>query len=84
MTWVISAGVVVLFSAISFSAGYALGREVGRTEANGGMGSMVGKSGSSGPFASASASVGCGKEAVKGGINRLRWGTSGGGVSVYS
>lgn len=33
MTWVLSAGVVVLFSAISFSAGYALGREVGRVEA---------------------------------------------------
>lgn len=84
MTWVISAGVVVLLSAISFSAGYALGREVGRTEANGGMGSVVGGSGSSGPFASASASVGCGKEAVKGGINRLRWGTSSAGVSVCS
>ena len=33
MTWVVGAGVVVLFSAISFSAGYALGREVGRVEA---------------------------------------------------
>ena len=33
MTWVVSAGVVVLFSAISFSAGYAIGREVGRVEA---------------------------------------------------
>ncbi|KAL1963397.1 hypothetical protein VTN77DRAFT_8413 [Rasamsonia byssochlamydoides] len=44
MTWVISAGVVVLFSAISFSAGYALGREVGRTEASaaGEMPSKVG------------------------------------------
>lgn len=36
MTWVVSAGVVVLFSAISFSAGYAIGREVGRVEATGG------------------------------------------------
>lgn len=36
MTWVVSAGVVVLFSAISFSAGYAIGREVGRVEAAGG------------------------------------------------
>lgn len=33
MTWVVSAGVVVLFGAISFSAGYAIGREVGRMEA---------------------------------------------------
>lgn len=43
MTWVVSAGVVVLFSAISFSAGYTIGREVGRMEAGmaprqGGMG----------------------------------------------
>ncbi|KAL1985265.1 hypothetical protein VTN96DRAFT_8064 [Rasamsonia emersonii] len=84
MTWVISAGVVVLFSAISFSAGYALGREVGRTEANGGMGSVLGGSGSD-PFSSAKASVGCGKEAVKGGLKRLRWGAAGGsGVSIYN
>ncbi|KAI9851342.1 MAG: hypothetical protein M1830_006903, partial [Pleopsidium flavum] len=27
MTWVVSAGVVILFSAISFSAGYAMGKE---------------------------------------------------------
>lgn len=32
MTWFISAGVVLVFSAISFSAGYAWGREVGRIE----------------------------------------------------
>ena len=37
-TWVVSAGVLVLFSAISFSAGYALGKEVGRVEAMGGGG----------------------------------------------
>lgn len=35
MTWVVGAGVVVLFSAISFSAGYALGKEMGRVEALG-------------------------------------------------
>lgn len=29
-TWVVGAGVLVLFSAISFTAGYALGKEVGR------------------------------------------------------
>ncbi|MCJ1280871.1 hypothetical protein MMC26_000188 [Xylographa opegraphella] len=40
MTWVVSAGVVVLFSAISFSAGFAYGKEVGRLEmaGNGGGG----------------------------------------------
>lgn len=32
MTWMISAGVVLVFSAISFSAGYAWGKEVGRLE----------------------------------------------------
>lgn len=32
MTWMISAGVVLVFSAISFSAGYAWGKEVGRVE----------------------------------------------------
>lgn len=36
MTWLVSAGVVVMFSALSFSAGYAFGKEVGRAEA--GMG----------------------------------------------
>ena len=37
MTWFISAGVVLVFSAISFSAGYAWGKEVGRYEAQMGM-----------------------------------------------
>ncbi|KAJ9658269.1 hypothetical protein H2198_003842 [Neophaeococcomyces mojaviensis] len=32
MTWFVSAGVVLVFSAISFSAGYVWGREVGRFE----------------------------------------------------
>lgn len=34
-TWVVGAGVLVLLSAISFSAGYALGKEVGRVDAMG-------------------------------------------------
>ena len=32
LTWVVSAGVVVALSAISFSAGYAVGKEAGRIE----------------------------------------------------
>lgn len=32
LTWVVSAGVVVVLSAISFSAGYSIGREAGRVE----------------------------------------------------
>ncbi|KAJ5288601.1 hypothetical protein N7478_001631 [Penicillium angulare] len=69
MTWVISAGVVVLFSAISFSAGYMIGREVGRTE----MGIM------DGGVPAARSSAGCGHEAVRGGLRRLRWGTAAAG-----
>ena len=41
LTWVVSAGVVVLFSAISFSAGYVIGREVGRLESMGGKDGVV-------------------------------------------
>lgn len=41
LTWVVSAGVVVVLSAISFSAGYSLGREAGRLEAEGFGGGLV-------------------------------------------
>lgn len=63
-TWVVSAGVVVLVSALSFSAGYVVGNEAGYAEAMGQMGG-VGTEASS-----------CGKEAVRGtglGLRRLRW-----------
>ncbi|KAJ5162279.1 hypothetical protein N7492_007671 [Penicillium capsulatum] len=70
MTWVISAGVVVLFSAISFSAGYMLGREIGKAE----MG-IMGDGNVPGPRSSAA----CGQEAVRGGLKRLRWGTAAAG-----
>jgi hypothetical protein len=88
MTWVISAGVVVIFSAISFSAGYALGREVGRTETGqgvcgNGVGGLFGGAGDDG-LASVKAGGGCGKEALKGGLKRFRWisGGAGSGISV--
>ncbi|CAG8023256.1 unnamed protein product [Penicillium salamii] len=71
MTWVISAGVVVLFSAISFSAGYMLGREVGRTE--------VGMMGEGAPVPRPSTS--CGQEAVRGGLRKLRWGSAAAGTA---
>ena len=64
MTWVVSAGVVVLFSAISFSAGYVVGREVGRFEAE----MMAGREG-----------IACGKEVGRG-FKRFRWGGGSGGV----
>jgi len=60
MTWVVSAGVVVLFSVISFSAGYAIGKEVGRLE----TGTINGKDG-----------IVCGKEVGRG-LRKLRWGAS--------
>lgn len=69
MTWVISAGVVVLFSAISFSAGYMIGREVGQAE--------VGMMGDGVPDPRPSAA--CGQEAVRGGLRKLRWGSAAAG-----
>ncbi|KKK21854.1 hypothetical protein ARAM_002884 [Aspergillus rambellii] len=78
MTWVISAGVVVLFSAISFSAGYVLGREVGKLEANTGVGTVLGDN----SLTAGKASAACGQEAVRGGLRRFRWspGSAGSGV----
>ncbi|EFR02189.1 hypothetical protein MGYG_05192 [Nannizzia gypsea CBS 118893] len=83
MTWVISAGVVVLFSAISFSAGYVLGREVGRIESGqtlygNGLGGASEPATSS--FATLKSGAGCGREAVQGGLGRFRW--TGGSVSA--
>ncbi|KAI9676553.1 MAG: hypothetical protein M1817_000712 [Caeruleum heppii] len=71
LTWVVSAGVVVIVSALSFSAGYAMGRDVARAEMSGGMLSTEGVEGGAGA---------CGKEAVRG-LRRFRWGTAS-GVSV--
>ena len=42
MTWVVSASVVVLVSAISFSAGYAMGKEVKGLEMSEAVGGRVG------------------------------------------
>ena len=62
LSWVVSASVVVLVSAIGFSAGYAMGKEAGFAEAT----LIAGDSS-------------CGKEAMKGGLRRLRWSSSGAG-----
>jgi hypothetical protein len=53
-TWVVSVGVVVVFSAISFSAGYSMGKEAGRFEAG-----MPG---------SAEGATACAREAGKSGL----------------
>jgi len=75
LTWVVSAGVVVLVSALSFSAGYVVGKEAGHAEALGQIGAAGSEAGR------------CGKEATAGmkgagsGLRRLRW-TGGSGVRV--
>ncbi|KAF2846798.1 hypothetical protein T440DRAFT_521405 [Plenodomus tracheiphilus IPT5] len=67
LTWVVSAGVVVLVSALSFSAGYVVGKEAGHAEVLGQMGAAGGEAGR------------CGKEAAAGlkgtglGLRKLRW-----------
>ncbi|KXH56558.1 hypothetical protein CSAL01_04113 [Colletotrichum salicis] len=78
LTWVVSAGVVVLVSVVGFGAGYVIGREVGRQEAL-----------SAGVSVNASAvadSSSCGREVIRssgGGLRRLRWG-AGVGRSVVA
>ena len=68
LTWVVSAGVVVLVSVVSFGAGYVIGREVGAQEA-----SVLGAA-SSGTGNATS----CGREIVRstsgGTLRRFRWG----------
>ncbi|KAL5121392.1 hypothetical protein ACEQ8H_000860 [Pleosporales sp. CAS-2024a] len=67
LTWVVSAGVVVLVSALSFSAGYVVGKESSHAEAMAQMGAAGAEAGS------------CAREAassVKGtglGLRKLRW-----------
>lgn len=67
LTWVVSAGVVVLVSALSFSAGYVVGKEASHAEALGQLGGAGGEAGC------------CGKEAAAGlkgtgmGLRKLRW-----------
>ncbi|KAI9798412.1 MAG: hypothetical protein M1833_004806 [Piccolia ochrophora] len=63
LTWVVSAGVVVLVSALSFSAGYAMGREAGMAEVS---------------SLNPPESLQCGKDATRG-LRRLRWSTGGTG-----
>ncbi|KAL2126956.1 hypothetical protein VTI74DRAFT_11558 [Chaetomium olivicolor] len=87
LTWVVSAGVVVLVSVVGFGAGYVIGREVGRQE--GAAGAFTGFGGGS-----ANATAGCGSELVKSGaggggggasagmVRRIRWGGVGKSVAA--
>ncbi|KAH8675677.1 hypothetical protein BX600DRAFT_507897 [Xylariales sp. PMI_506] len=73
LTWVVSAGVVVLVSVVGFGAGYVIGREVGRQETMGSLGvsnasSVVSEGGN------------CGREVIRsssGTLRRFRWGSGG-------
>ncbi|TDZ12717.1 hypothetical protein C8035_v000311 [Colletotrichum spinosum] len=79
LTWVVSAGVVVLVSVVGFGAGYVIGREVGRQEALSAAGAGVNAS-------TVADSSSCGREVIRssgGGLRRLRWG-AGVGRSVVA
>jgi hypothetical protein len=76
LTWVVSAGVVVLVSVVGFGAGYVIGREVGRQEA---MTSLNGTT--------LVDSTSCGREAVRGGtgsLRRFKWGIGGAARAVVA
>ncbi|KAI1390122.1 uncharacterized protein F4822DRAFT_428464 [Hypoxylon trugodes] len=72
LTWVVSAGVVVLVSVVGFGAGYVIGREVGRQETLGGLGAM-------GNASAVSEGSNCGRDVIRTGggtLRRFRWGTA--------
>jgi hypothetical protein len=96
LTWVVSAGVVVLVSVVGFGAGYVIGREVGRQEgvASALTGGGAGAFGAGASNASA-ATAGCGSELVRAGggaagsavsgggtLRRIRWGGVGKSVTA--
>ncbi|PTB67063.1 hypothetical protein BBK36DRAFT_1135253 [Trichoderma citrinoviride] len=68
LTWVVSAGVVVLVSVVGFGAGYVIGREVGRQEGLAAGVSSVNDTASSGRDVIRSSG---------GGLRRFRWGAVG-------
>ncbi|KAI0842980.1 hypothetical protein F5Y06DRAFT_78288 [Hypoxylon sp. FL0890] len=72
LTWVVSAGVVVLVSVVGFGAGYVIGREVGRQETLGSLGAA----GNASALAEGSS---CGRDVIRssgGTLRRFRWGTA--------
>lgn len=68
LTWVVSAGVVVLVSVVGFGAGYVIGREVGRQEGLAASVNSVNETASSGRDVLRSSG---------GGLRRFRWGDVG-------
>ncbi|OIW34489.1 hypothetical protein CONLIGDRAFT_6774 [Coniochaeta ligniaria NRRL 30616] len=78
LTWVVSAGVLVLVSVVGFGAGYVIGREVGRQE---GAAASLGGFGVGGDAAAATAqnASSCGREVIRssasgGTLRRFKWG----------
>ncbi|VUC36045.1 unnamed protein product [Clonostachys rosea] len=68
MTWVVSAGVIVIVSVVGFGVGYVTGREVGRQEAL------------AAGMSTANDTSSCGQEMIRsssGGLRRLKWGAVG-------
>ncbi len=84
LTWVVSAGVVVLVSVVGFGAGFVIGREVGRQETASAAAAMAPGGGISGAsFAdsgamAANATSSCGREIMRSStgstLRRFRWG----------
>jgi hypothetical protein len=73
-TWVVSAGVLVLFSVVGFGAGYVIGREVGRKEV---LSGFQGASFSDGSYGQDMA-----KSSTGGSLRRFKWGIGSGARSV--
>ncbi|KAI1656655.1 hypothetical protein F4813DRAFT_390363 [Daldinia decipiens] len=70
LTWVVSAGVVVLVSVVGFGAGYVIGREVGRQETLGSLGTNA---------SAVADGSNCGRDVIRSGsgtLRRFRWGTT--------
>jgi cobalamin biosynthesis Mg chelatase CobN len=92
LTWVVSAGVVVLVSVVGFGAGYVIGREVGRQEGVATSLTGGGAAGNTSAAAAAAAARGCGSELVRSGgggvdvgsgtLRRIRWGGVGKSVAA--
>ncbi|KLU84148.1 hypothetical protein MAPG_03193 [Magnaporthiopsis poae ATCC 64411] len=75
LTWVVSAGVVVLVSVVGFGAGYVIGREVGRQE---GAGFIPSNGGVPPTNATGSCSQDMISQSAGGGaLRRFRWGSMG-------
>ncbi|KAI0482296.1 hypothetical protein GGR56DRAFT_670200 [Xylariaceae sp. FL0804] len=76
LTWVVSAGVVVLVSVVGFGAGYVIGREVGRQEALSSLGGAAAAGNTTSMVVADGGS--CGREVIRnsgGSLRRFQWGT---------